>query len=672
MAEQAERTLNGHLNQAGCLKRYGVLSALLLVNIITLTYFSVDFLDICKFTFSVLIFTWIPGLLLLDYLGIYPHSLYRFALALAVGVCLDIILYLIASIFAIKLALYFVFAFFLSVYFWKKRMIQDLRMIACSIRTMERYLFAWLSILGFLIPVLIAFWYFYPNILPGTGEAVIYSIDYPWHIGNIAEIKNHWFPNDPRLAGYSFHYHVFLYVYLAMISYLSKIAVPVLFFRLYMVFFIYLIFLGAYFSARRWYGKPAVGIINIIIFLFLGTGLCSFPGNLFLKDLFMSPTFLLAVTLTLFLLLEIKEYITGGHRNTIWTVMLLACGVSGAKGSFFPVIFSGILLCFVYGWWKGKPSLRVNILTGTSLLVFMAVFVYIFSGPGSEGFQFVPLEIIRKTDLFKNYLFYLNQNETRFNMLCFIPVYFVAFFSFRVLGFIGLSHSVLSSWRNIPPEKLFILGIITASFIPAYLLNYRGSSQYFFLFAGYMALNIISAQYIYYFFKQKRSTILVVIFIILIAGSAGDTLVTMRNYYDSTTRLLSFGNKPLTPDVYEGMAFIRDNTKKDAVVGSYRSFWLSEENPRFFYYSAFTERRILVEGWEYMSPAYREEAFKRHEDMKTLFSTREVRTAKGIIEQYGIDYLIVYKHRGQRLRFKVEGVLQQAFQNSEMVIYKVL
>jgi len=347
MAGQEEKNLSNLFNKPGYLKRHGVLSALILINMITLMHFSVNFMDICKFTFSVVILTWIPGLLFLEYLGIYRNSLYRLVLALPIGICLDIILYIAVSILDIKIALYFVFAFFLLAYIWRKRMMQDLRMLVCGINGMSGNLFAWLCTLGFLIPILVAFWYLYPNILPGTGEAVIYSIDYPWHIGNIAEIKNHWFPNDPRLAGYSLHYHVFLYVYLAMISYLGNIGIPVLFFRLYMVFFIYLIFLGAYFSAGRWYGKPAAGIINIIIFLFLGTGLCSFPGNLFLKDLFMSPTFLLAVILTLFLLLEIKEYITGGDSRVSLGSNTSYFRGQRAKGRFLPgdIIRHLALLC---------------------------------------------------------------------------------------------------------------------------------------------------------------------------------------------------------------------------------------------------------------------------------------------------------------------------------------
>jgi len=652
-------------------KRWLLILALIVLNVMVLTQFSVGLVEILKFIIVVLFVTLIPGLLLLDLIGIYNHTAYKFALAFAIGICLDIIFYISFSIINLKILLYVLFAIIFLLYLGRKNLRHDLKLLGTTVEGLESKYFISFSILSTLLLILVTIVYFIPNPLPGSVESIIYYVDYPWHLGNIAEIKNHWYPQDLRLAGNAFHYHVFFYVYTALIAFLSNISIPIIFFRLYIMFFIYLFFFAVYFSGSRWFNQRDIGIINIVVFFFAGTCLLSYPFNIFLKNFFSSPTFLLASILMLFLILETREYITTNNKGNLLLILLLILGVSGSKGSFFPVIFCGLLSCFIYLLLIRQVNKRLNLLITSSLVVFYIIFIYIFKGVGGEGINIVPLEIIRNTFLYNIYNEHLEVKDTFWIILSFIPLYFIAFFSFRAFALISFLRTLLSSKKRIPLDNLFMTGIILASFIFGYLLSYRGGSQYYYLFVGYICLNLISSGYLYELFNRNNYSLIKLLIMLLLLGSAADTVLMIRNNSYTNSRLMTIQNKPLTAGLYEGLTFLRDNTDEDAIIASYRVL-LSKENTRFYYYSAFSERRILVEGWQYMSARYQEEAYGRYEDMKKLYNTRDVNTAASIIEKYNINYLIVDKHYGQKLKFEKYKLFIQRFKNDEVEIYQTV
>ena len=654
------------------LKRWLLVFALIFLNILLLNHFCVALVEILKFSFAVLLFTFIPGLLFLDCIGINKNDGYRFVLAAAAGICLDIILFIILSIFEARFLLYIAAALSFLLYLSRKVFIRDIKNVFQLVENLEAKYFYSLYILSILLMVMTIILYFLPNPLPGNTPAIFYYVDHPWHIANIAEIKNHWYPQDPRLAGHDFHYHVFFYIYTALLSLLSNISIPLIYFRLGIVFLFYLLFLAVYFTGSRCFNNRSAGIVHIAVFFFAGTCLLSPPFNIFLKNLYFSPTFLLASLLMLFIILEIREYLRSNTANSLLLIILLVFGVSGAKGSFFPVIFCGLLLCFIYSLFGRQTSKGLIILIGSSLGVFAIVFLYIFQGVGSEGINILPLEIIRNTLLFDIFRQHLPELSEFRLLLSFIPLYFFAFFSFRALALVNFSRKILQSIKLIPLENIFLAGIILSSFIAGYLLNYRGSSQYYYLFVGYIALNLISAGYIHKTFTGARAHLMIkLLIIVFLLGSAVDTVLMIENNTYIHSRLMALKNKPLTSDLYAGLLFLRDNTDKDSVIASYRAF-LSEDNSRFFYYSAFSERRMLVEGWQYMSPVYQEEALCRYEDMQTLYNTRDADIATGIIAKYGIDYLIVDKHYKQKLKFSTDTLVQRRFTNNDIDIYQTI
>lgn len=654
-----------------CLRGLTVL-LLAAVNLYILIFYAVNPLDILKFILLFILCTLIPGLFLLDVLGLYKQQTYRWVLAVAAGICLDIIVYILFAALQIKSWLLLPFIITGITYLTRQKPWQDLYLLPDALKYMPNRYFISLTILWASISALIVYIYFIPNPLPGSGQAIFYYVDYPWHLGNIAEIKNHWYPQDPRLAGQPFHYHIFFYIYTALFASISDISIPVLFFRLQTPFFIFLLFLTSYYAGSRWFKNRLAGVLNVFIFFFSGGLLFSHPFNIFLKNFFFSPTFLLASIFCLFLFIEIKSYLSKPAAGRLFIIVLLMLGVSGAKGSFFPVLFAGllgILLCTLY---RRQTVKRVLILFISSGLIFATVFTYIFQGTGSEGINIRPLEIIRYTDLYGVFMHLVKKADSTWLRLACFPLYLLVFFSYRGLAFVQHLYNSLTSSEKVDLSKIFIIGVILASFVPAYLLAYRGSSQYYYLFVGFIGLNLLAAGYIQHLLQSEQARLLQVIVIILLLLSTGDTYLMMQNLNDINIRVAAMNNKPLTPGLYAGLSYIREHTPIDALIGSHRSFQYSPDNPRFFYYSAFAERRILVEGWQYMSPACQQEAWHRNEDMKKLYITRNSHLAKKIIRKYDLDYLLVDKHSRQRIRFETQQLLILKFRNETVEVYQVV
>lgn len=650
------------------LTRWLIILVLLILHAGVLIYYGVAIADLLKFCLTVLFCSLIPGLLILSLGRLYENDSFRFPMALAVGICLDIIIYIGLSILNAKYLIVPVFLLLFLVFIFKIRNLSELKTIFHAVHNLPTRHFTGLSASSVLLLIILIAFQLMPNPLPGNGQPLMYYVDQPWHLGNIAEIKNHWYPQDPRLAGYPFYYHIFFYVFTAFIAEVSSLSLPVLYFRLNAFFLMYLLFFAVYFSASRWFNNRTVGIIHIFTYFIGGTALLSYPFNIFLINLFTSPTFLLAVILFLFLIVELRAFLKRGETSRLVLIGLLVMGVSGAKGSFFPLILGGLSGCWAYCVWVRDEHRRLDRLLMISMPVFALVFIYIFNGIGGEGIKIAPFELIEYTRLYELFREYLGKGKWVVGVV--IPVYFFAFFSFRSLALINLLKKIADLPNRRQFENLFITLVIIASFVTGYLLSYRGRSQYFYLFVGYICLNLIAAGYIYELFRKKHQVFLKAILLVLMVASAVDTTLTVKEQHQLIPELKVVDYKPLTPDLYEGLTYLREHSDKDAVIAAYRAFIYSNDNPAFFYYSAFSERRIIVEGWKYMSDEKQYEAQKRYEAMAELYNTRDREVAAAILREYSIDYLIMDKLAGQNLWFDTNELLVRQFQNDEVEIFQ--
>lgn len=126
----------------------------------------------------------------------------------------------------------------------------------------------------------------------------------------------------------------------------------------------------------------------------------------------------------------------------------------------------------------------------------------------------------------------------------------------------------------------------------------------------------------------------------------------------------------LTPQEYEGLVWLRDNTDQNAIVAEGRHLI----HNKYFYGTAFGERRFYLEGWGYVtmedSNTNTPEKVRR-EGIIELFYGVEDETFIPLLRKEGIQYVIIYEYSNPGWRLKNEFDSVTVFENEHIVIYDI-
>ena len=118
--------------------------------------------------------------------------------------------------------------------------------------------------------------------------------------------------------------------------------------------------------------------------------------------------------------------------------------------------------------------------------------------------------------------------------------------------------------------------------------------------------------------------------------------------------------KQLTPQLYAALKWIRDETPENSVV-AVNNHWIDENRTAAlaFDYSAFSERRVFLEGWAYSQRAFAEGYQKvgasqinpfagRFALNRAAFTRGDPRALKAMADRYGVRYLLDDQVNGYR------------------------
>jgi hypothetical protein len=115
----------------------------------------------------------------------------------------------------------------------------------------------------------------------------------------------------------------------------------------------------------------------------------------------------------------------------------------------------------------------------------------------------------------------------------------------------------------------------------------------------------------------------------------------------------------LSRDLYQGLTWIRRNTSTDAVlaVNNYRERNPAYRGATYFYYSAFAERRVFLEGWLFTVASWNilgEKALtskripfpRRYRLNEAVFKRADPDALNVLVREYGVRYLVADKVQG--------------------------
>jgi hypothetical protein len=137
----------------------------------------------------------------------------------------------------------------------------------------------------------------------------------------------------------------------------------------------------------------------------------------------------------------------------------------------------------------------------------------------------------------------------------------------------------------------------------------------------------------------------------------------------------------LTGGLYQGLQWIRENTRtSDVLAVNNHSLYPDNHDSKYFYYSAFAERRVVLESWDYTAQAAASGLFSldtahtpffRRLTLSNLaFVVGDHNALRALARDYSVDYLVVDKVHRSPSPLLAE-TLKQVYSNGDVDIYAV-
>lgn len=568
---------------------------------------------------------------------------------------------------------------------------------------------AW-AISGFI--AFLVFWaartFFTRHGLTWPGYAAPY-VDMPYHLALLGELRHHVPPTVPTVLGEALSYHWFVYAEMASTSWVTGIEAQTLLYRLSILPMLALMVVLVAAVTRRMAGGwlPSIIALGITYLMFcpeLVTDVTLFNSGSML-NWWTSPTQtfggLIFAAAALLLVDCLRENLTGRGSWVALAVLLLA--VAGAKATFLPLIVVGLFLVIVVTALVGRrlhrPAFMALGLTATCLLIAQVV---IFRG-GGQGMVIAPLATMRRS-------WGLTSDITG-HALASAPVWPIAGLTALHLltlaclwgGLFGLVRT--DTLRKAP--VIFMVGMGVAAIGVVTLLGHPGLAQLYFLQAArpYLAIAAVCGlvalrpgrwtwcsaaagaglALLVRAVAEPRLPVdallpLAVPYLILVAfaGAIALTIILLRKPVGPALVALALGfalpasyariSQPITATTLRddravragalaAGRWLREHSSPDDVVATNvhcRSATARTCDSRTFWVSAYSERRMLVEGWAYTEKnlAQSELFIRSHvglpfwdqqrlRDNDVAFRNPSVANVTRLREKYGVRWLFV-------------------------------
>jgi hypothetical protein len=542
--------------------------------------------------------------------------------------------------------------------------------------------------------------------LPRAISATTYQEDTVFTISVAAEALHHWPVTLPMVAGQPLHYHLFAFLHMAAVSQVTGIDLSVVVMRLYMIPLLLLFGLQLVLLGRRVGRSLSVG--------FLAAGLILFSGELdvsrttrFLFDdsffywLLSSHTFLLGLVFFVPTILVLGDLVTSDGRSQrgrmgMWLLLTgFLVGCIGAKSYALLEIPAGLGLFVLWQAWRKRTVNRPAVFAlALSAGIYLLTNALIFRW-NSAGVVVSPFKTIRKMQG-------VEQLGTLFGHLwgnAHVPA--VVGVPYGIFGLIGIplvGIALLLRYRRLAlsSAEAWLLSLFVAALPVLILLSQPGRGQLFLFYFGVVPGTILAAAGYSLFWTQhgrasfvsrptlKRALPVAAVGSLLVLGLLNtplDWFPRLSARQKDSQSLEDQRLRGLTSGLYQGLLWIRHNTSTNAVlVVNNHSLHPDNHDSKYFYYSAFAQRRVLLESWDYTPQAAATGKFfldaahtpfpRRLALSDAIFRRADDTAIRTAARNYGATYLVVDKVHGWAspwLGSRVRGV----YSNGDMDVYAI-
>lgn len=512
-----------------------------------------------------------------------------------------------------------------------------------------------------------------------------YYQDLVWFISIAAEARHHWPLEYPNLAGLRMHYHYFVNLHMASISQVTGASLFQIVFRLYQPALLVLVPLQFVYASRVISRRAAAGVLSAAVFFFLSSFGPTFSvPNFFFPDLsqvlFATVFFLPAVALIAGLLERAPGWFE--WRRLVLLLIFLSAAV-GAKATTVPVILGGLGLLALYAIIVDRGLLARLLLPTVAAFVVLGVARLVLYPGTSGGATFQLLVHIRNEQPF-NYLSSHLPHVAHSNTILWL--FGTVLTAAKITS--GLALGLWGAWlaRRDPRlrSRVWLLAMLIAGILIFFSLSQVSGSEVYFYVFGYEAGCILAGIGLVALWDRFvpplpfRTPVIVGVVVVGLAVWAIDrplegtptyfwVALTAPEPGAGYTVPTGCSSRDLSPGLYRGLRWLADNASPDAVLAVNNQYLTRDEcrnatDGRYFYYSAFAERRVMLEGYySDDSEPYPSKPTAQKHPSATPFPQRfrinnaiflhgdaaAVREAKRL---YGVRYLVADKLHGLTVR----------------------
>ncbi|MDF2675386.1 MAG: hypothetical protein K0R09_3658 [Clostridiales bacterium] len=659
---------------------------------IGLKYYGVALNDIFKFIYFQLIHVYLPGALLRRILNINKGTVENISYSYALGIIFTILEYfflysinkqdsfmIIGPVLSIMELVLFINMLFKS---REREQVTD-RSIPIVLLFITALLML-ITFVGFTIA----------NPLPYQTGMVTYNPDFLWTIGNTQAIIRGLPPMDARMSGIVFNYHYFLSVHLAVMSIVSKLGTVEVFFWFSQIGKVFLMVFSSYVLGKAYFNNRKKALFFSWVFFFSNCaslyGAYKINYGIFLNFNFSHVTdypfgYELSISFLFLCAAIIIDQIKCNklHYGYLIAGGLFTFGATGSKGPLGAMIFGVLVVVLIILIVQRKEYKLVAPYMYVTAFGYLIVFFTLLNR-GGELLDISPGFTVSASILGKVLKKLGNENNMKYLRVAFIPIHFVLYLPFAAIPFLEWFFNKLRHIKTTRAEEFLIGGMALSGILASYLLKHTGSSHMYFIMASTAFIEICAIDWLAANFKRADWLIKLIIIGGFAAGTITTYYMTMFEYNKAMVKVEQIKSKSLmyanpyfdriTRYEYEGMKWLDNNTDINSIIATDRHFIGKQQTEAFsrsFYYSAFSNRQVFLEGWLYTYPSKEIQDIIKHkyEINSKLFSKKEENRSK-IMRENGIDYLVLSRVTDSDIKID-EKNLVCVFSNRDLRIYKL-
>ncbi len=562
--------------------------------------------------------------------------------------------------------------------------------------------------------LLLGFRFFATYPLPEHAGSVFYFVDNVWDVSLAAEALHHWPVTEPYLAGHSLRYYIGLFLHVAALKQVTGVPIATAIFRLVpatstVVAMLQFWCLGGLLGRSRWAGPVTVALLVVVENVKLFPTHTKAFGVALFSEFTWSPTYGLGVVFLLGLLVLFRVQLLGmgtagssappaparstppGTVGSLIMLGILVLGAGAVKSTVLATFVAGLGLYWLWRLVSGKVERLLTYSLALSLACFVVMYLLLLAGHGAPAATEIELDPLH----FLKYTVFASTLVSHPGLAPLLGVA-VVISVWKLLPVVGVLWLL---WRRgaWSPYASFALAVFVVGFTVYVTMGSVNDGEIYFIWYGYIALIPLTAVSLMVVWSEvsgdlrgaigrlpSRGARMVVCGALLLAAlGCAESLAlavpdTWRTIQERQAVPRDSERHPgMTAALYRGLTWVRTHTGTcDVLAVNTHDFRPAgtagaKVDSGYYYYSAFSERRVFFESWIMTT-----QALRRAQPYPALYALNSAATLRGSpaavreLARRGVSYILIDKTHGGDVR-EPASVSQLVFGNSALDVYRL-